>query len=206
MIRKMSIGQLQGASMTAIGLHEITPEPQAEDVPFMIDSYEEYDYVHEKIRGKLEDAIAKRNYQVLAMGRSGLRLSLLDRAVPDAGGLRQGQGVHLERRSGGGGGMESGRLHPVVLSSTDLVPALTSGMINVVGQSPLYAYTTKPVLRANNMLDLHWGFLTGATVVRKDAWRKIAPDVRQQLLQIAEEYSKKTRTTCASRTRMPSIR
>src|SRR5690242_2449059 len=57
MIRKMSIGQLQAASITAIGLHEITPEPQVEDVPFMIDSYEEYDYVHEKIRPKLEQAI-----------------------------------------------------------------------------------------------------------------------------------------------------
>jgi len=46
MIRKMAIGQLQAASITAIGIHEITPEPQVEDVPFLIDSYEEYDYVH----------------------------------------------------------------------------------------------------------------------------------------------------------------
>src|SRR3982750_3184300 len=39
MIRKISIGQLQAASMTSVGLHEITPEPQVEDVPFLIDSY-----------------------------------------------------------------------------------------------------------------------------------------------------------------------
>src|SRR3954464_11717466 len=57
MIRKISIGQLQAASMTAVGLHEITPEPQAEDVPFMIDSYEEYDYVHEKVRAKLDETL-----------------------------------------------------------------------------------------------------------------------------------------------------
>jgi len=71
MIRKMSIGQLQAASMSAIGLHEITPEPQAEVPPFMIDSYEEYDYVHERVRGKLEEAIARRNYQVLQWGEVG---------------------------------------------------------------------------------------------------------------------------------------
>src|SRR3954463_2688630 len=71
MIRKMSIGQLHAASITAIGLHEITPEPQAEDVPFMIDSYEEYDYVHERVRGKLEEAIARKNYQVLQWGEVG---------------------------------------------------------------------------------------------------------------------------------------
>src|SRR3954468_20077914 len=71
MIRKMSIGQLQASSITAIGLHEITPEPQAEDAPFMIDSYDEYDYVHERIRGKLEEAISRRNYQVLQWGEIG---------------------------------------------------------------------------------------------------------------------------------------
>src|ERR671936_2310288 len=65
MIRKISIGQLQGAAITAIGLHEITPEPQAEDVPFLIDSYEEYDYVHQRVRGKLEESLAKKGYVAL---------------------------------------------------------------------------------------------------------------------------------------------
>ena len=83
--------------------------------------------------------------------------------------------------------------HPVVLSSTDLVPSLTSGMINVVAQSPLYAYTTNLYSRARNMLNMHWGFLTGATVVRKDTWEKIPEDLRQKVLEIAEDYGKKTR-------------
>ena len=43
------------------------------------------------------------------------------------------------------------------------------------------------------MLDLHWGFLTGATVVRKDTWEKIPEDVREKLLKIADDYGKKTR-------------
>src|SRR5437870_3321868 len=71
MIRKVSIGQLHAASITAVGMHEITPEPQAEDVPFLIDSYDEYDYVHEKVRGQPEEAIARRNFQVLPWGEGG---------------------------------------------------------------------------------------------------------------------------------------
>src|SRR5207245_3653751 len=71
MIRKISIGQLQAASITAVGMHEITPEPQAEDVPFLIDSYEEYDYVHEKLRGKLEEALEKKKYVALQWGEVG---------------------------------------------------------------------------------------------------------------------------------------
>src|SRR5882762_9277607 len=193
MIRKMSIGQLQAASMTAIGLHEITPEPQAEDVPFMIDSYEEYDYVHEKIRGKLEDAIAKRNYQVLQWGEVGfvyLFSTELYRTPADFG---KGKVFTWNGDPGAEAAWKAAGFHPVVLSSTDLIPSLSSGMINILGQSPLYAYTTHTFDRANHMLNLHWGFLTGATVVRKDTWEKIPADTRTKLLEIAEDYSKKTR-------------
>src|SRR3954465_118609 len=71
MIRKISIGQLQAASITAVGMHEITPEPQAECVPFLIDSYEEYDYVHQKLRPQLEQALAKKGYVALQWGEVG---------------------------------------------------------------------------------------------------------------------------------------
>jgi TRAP-type transport system periplasmic protein len=193
MIRKVSIGQLHAASMTAIGLHEITPEPQAEDVPFMINSYEEYDYVHEKIRGKLEDAIARKNFQVLQWGEVGFVHLFSTQPHRTPADFGKGKVFTWNGDPGAEAAWKAAGFHPVVLSSTDLVPALTSGMINIVGQPPLYAYTTNLYSRANHMLDLHWGFLTGATVVRKDTWEKIPQEVRQQLLQIAEDYSKKTR-------------
>jgi TRAP-type C4-dicarboxylate transport system substrate-binding protein len=83
--------------------------------------------------------------------------------------------------------------HPVVLSSTDLVSSLTTGMINIIGESPLYAYTTNLYSKANHMLDMHWGFLTGATVVKRETWEKIPADLRTKLLAIAEDYGKRTR-------------
>ena len=193
MIRKMSIGQLHAASITAIGLHEITPEPQAEDVPFMIDSYEEYDYVHEKIRGKLEDAIARRNYQVLHWGEVGFVYLFSTQPYRTSVDFGKGKVFTWNGDPGAEAAWKAAGFHPVVLSSTDLVPSLTSGMINVVAQSPLYAYTTNLYSRARNMLNMHWGFLTGATVVRKDTWEKIPEDLRQKVLEIAEDYGKKTR-------------
>ena len=193
MIRKMSIGQLHAASMTAIGLHEITPEPQAEDVPFMIDSYEEYDYVHDRVRGKLEEAIAQRSYQVLQWGEVGFVYLFSTQPYRSPSDFGNGKVFTWNGDPGAEAAWKAAGFHPVVLSSTDLVPALTSGMINIIGQSPLYAYTTNLYSRAGNMLNLPWGFLTGATVVRKDAWEKIPKDVRQELLKIAEDYSKRTR-------------
>jgi TRAP-type C4-dicarboxylate transport system substrate-binding protein len=193
MIRKMSIGQLQAASITAIGLHEITPEPQAEDAPFMIDSYEEYDYVHEKVRGQLEEAIEKKGYEVLHWGEVGFVYLFSTQPYRTPADFGKGKVFTWNGDPGAEAAWKAAGFHPVVLSSTDLVPSLTSGMINIVAQSPLYAYTTNLYSRANNMLDLHWGFLTGATVVRKETWEKIPADLRQKVLEIAEDYGKKTR-------------
>ena len=193
MIRKISIGQLQAASITAIGLHEITPEPQAEDVPFMIDSYEEYDYVHEKIRPRLEEALAKKNFQVLQWGEVGFVYLFSTEPYQTPADFGKGKVFTWNGDPGAEAAWKAAGFHPVVLSSTDLVPSLTSGMINIVGESPLYAYTTNLYSKANHMLNLHWGFLTGATVLRKDVWQRIPADVRPKLLQIAQEYGVKTR-------------
>lgn len=193
MIRKISIGQLQAASMTAIGLHEITPEPQAEDVPFMIDSYEEYDYVHDKVRGKLEESIARKGYQVLQWGEVGFVYFFSTQPYRTPADFAKGKVFTWNGDPGAEAAWKAAGFHPVVLTSTDLIPALTSGMINIVNEAPLYAYTTHIFDKASHMLDLHWGFLTGATVVRKDTWEKIPADLRQKLLAIAEDYGKKTR-------------
>ncbi|HZX97076.1 MAG TPA: TRAP transporter substrate-binding protein DctP [Myxococcales bacterium] len=193
MIRKMSIGQLQASSITAIGLHEITPEPQAEDVPFMIDSYEEYEYVHDHIRAKLEEAIAKKGFQVLQWGEVGFVYFFSTEPYKTPADFAKGKVFTWNGDPGAEAAWKAAGFHPVVLSSTDLVPAITSGMIDIVGQSPLYIYTTNLYSKADNMLDMHWGFLTGATVVKKETWAKIAPDVQQKLLQIAEDYGKRTR-------------
>jgi TRAP-type C4-dicarboxylate transport system substrate-binding protein len=192
MIRKISIGQLQAASMTAVGLHEVTPEPQAEDVPFLIDSYEEYDYIHEKVRPKLEEAIAKKNYIVLQWGEVGFIYLFSTEAYRTPAEFAKGKVFTWNGDPGAEAAWKAAGFHPIVLSSTDLIPSLSSRMVNIVGESPLYAYTTHIFEKANHMLNLHWGFLTGATVVRKDTWDKVPADLRPRLLEIAEEYGKKT--------------
>ena len=193
MIRKMSIGQLHAAAITAVGLHEITPEPQAEDVPFLIDSYEEYDYVHGKIRGELEEAIAKKGYQVLQWGEVGFVYLYSTEPYRTPADFAKGKVFTWNGDPGAEEAWKAAGFKPVVLSSTDLIPSLSSKMINIVAEAPLYAYTTHIFEKAGHQLDQHWGFLSGATVVRKDTWEKIPADLRPKLLAIAEEYGHKTR-------------
>jgi TRAP-type transport system periplasmic protein len=193
MIRKISIGQLQGASMTSVGLHEITPEPQVEDIPFMIDSYEEYDYVHAHLVDKLDAALAKKGFVALQWGEVGFVYLFSTQPFKTPVDFGTGKVFTWNGDPGSEAAWKAAGFHPVVLSSTDLVPSLSSNMINIISEPPLYAYTTDLYSKAGNMLDLHWGLLTGATIVKKDTWDKIAPDLQKKLLDIAAGYEKRVR-------------
>jgi TRAP-type C4-dicarboxylate transport system substrate-binding protein len=85
----------------------------------------------------------------------------------------------------------AGGFHPVVMSSTEIVTGLQTGLIDTVALAPLYAFSSRMFEKAKYMLDLPWAVLTGATVVRKDEWDKIPADVRPKLLEISHEYAKK---------------
>jgi TRAP-type transport system periplasmic protein len=193
MIRKIGIGQLQAAAITAVGMREITPEPQAEDVPFLIDSYEEYDYVHEKLRPKLDEALAKKGYVAIHWGEVGFVYFFSTEPYRTPEEFSKGKIFTWNGDPASEAAWKRAGFRPVVLSATDLIPSLASRMVNIVSQPPLYAFTTHIYERADNMLNLRWGFLTGATLVKKEAWDRIAPDVRQKLLAIADDYGERTR-------------
>lgn len=193
MIRKINIGQLQAAAMTAIGLREITPEPQAEDVPFLIDSYEEYDYVHEKLRAKLDDSLARKGYVPIHWGEVGFVYFFSTEPYVTPADFAKGKIFTWNGDPAAEAAWRRAGFRPVVLSSTDLIPAISSRMVNIVSQPPLYAYTTHIFEKADNMLNLRWGFLTGATVVKKDVWDRIPAELQKKLLEIGEEYGERTR-------------
>lgn len=82
-------------------------------------------------------------------------------------------------------------LRPVVLSAADIIPALQTGMMDCLNNVPLYALTTRTFTRTRYLIDLPWGFMVGATVVRRDAWERIPEALRPRLLEAAREVGVK---------------
>ncbi|HYG69214.1 MAG TPA: TRAP transporter substrate-binding protein DctP [Anaeromyxobacteraceae bacterium] len=190
MVRKMGIGQLQAAAITNVGMHDVIPEPQAMSVPFLIPE-DQLECTFEKVRPSLEAALAKRNLVALQWSRvGGIKLFCTEpRATP-----AQMRDAKIWAWEGDPKSVEAFRaagFRPVVLSATEIVSSLQTGMIDCVPTVPLYALTARQHEKADNMMDVTWGYMMGATLVRKDVWEKIAPDMRTKLLQIARELGTK---------------
>ncbi|HEX6835614.1 MAG TPA: TRAP transporter substrate-binding protein DctP, partial [Polyangia bacterium] len=191
MVKKMRIGQLQAAALTTIGLHDISPDAQAVDVPMMIDSWATLDYVMDRMAPKLERTIESKGYVVLGWSEVGFVRFFSTKRYASLSDMQHAKMFCWEGDPASAEAWRAGGFHPVVMSSTDIVPGLQTGLIDTVAMAPLYAYSSRMFEKAKYMLDLPWAVLTGATVVRKDEWDKVPADIKPKLIEISREYAKK---------------
>ncbi len=191
MVRKMAIGQLQAVAITNVGMHDVIPEPQGLSIPFMFDDPAQMECAFDKVRPRLEAALDGRGFVALQWSRIGAIHLFCDRPRRSPADMGDAKVWAWEGDPKSVAAFRASGFHPVVLSATDIVPSLQTGMIDCVPNVPLYVMTARLFEKANHMMDVPWSFMIGATIVRKDAWQKIAPDVRTKLLAIALELGRK---------------
>ncbi len=191
MVRKMAIGQLQAASITSVGMHDIAQEPQALTVPLMFDRREELEHVFRKVQPRLDGLLERHGYVALQWSEVGQLKFFCTRPYKTPAEMKDAKMFSWEGDPAAVDAWKAAGFTPVVLSSTDVVPSLQTGMINCVTQVPLYVLTARLFDKASYMIDVNWGFLVGATLVRKDVWERIPATLRPRLIEIAGELSRR---------------
>jgi TRAP-type C4-dicarboxylate transport system substrate-binding protein len=191
MVRKMGIGQLQAASITNVGMHDILADPAIMSVPLLFGDLAEADCAFEKLRPGFEKALEAKGYAVLQWSRIGAIHLFCDAPKKTPADMASAKMYAWEGDPKSVQAFRAAGFTPVVLSSTDLVPSLQTGMIDCVTTAPLYVLTARLFEKARYMQDLPWGFIYGATIVRNDAWSRIPADVRPKLKDVAVELGKK---------------
>jgi TRAP-type C4-dicarboxylate transport system substrate-binding protein len=191
MVRKMAIGQLQAAAISNVGMHDVIPEPQAFSVPFLFDDESQMECAFDKMKPRLDDALAKRGLVALQWSRVGSIYLFCDAPRRTPAEMSSAKVWAWEGDPKSVEAFRAAGLHPVVLAATDIVPSLQTGMIDCVPNIPLYVLTARLFDKANHMMDAPWSWMVGATIVRKETWEKIAPDVREKLVAVSRELGEK---------------
>lgn len=171
MARRMRIGQLQGALLSVVGLREIEPSIAAlQNLPLLFRDWAEVDYVREKMRPAMEKRFLDKGFVVLAWGDAGwVRFFSREAAVRPDDYKRMkffAWGSEPEQQAI----MKSLGYTPVPLETSDILPAIQTGMIDVVPSTPYFALASQVYATAGHMLEINWAPIVGALVVTKKAW------------------------------------
>jgi TRAP-type C4-dicarboxylate transport system substrate-binding protein len=188
MVRRMRVGQLNAAMLSVIGLTEIDPSVSAlQKMPLMFRSWDELDYVREKLRPALEKRFHDAGFVVLCWGDAGWV-----RFFSRTPALRPDDFRRLKIFAWSGDApqadiMKSLGYQPVVLEVADILPGLQTGMINMVPSTPFWALTLQFYPHASYMLELDWAPMVGAIIVTRKAWDAMSSAGRQALTQAGAE-------------------
>ncbi len=182
MVRRMRIGQLQAALLSVVGLREIEPSIAAlQNLPLAFRSWEELDYVREKMRPSMEKKFLEKGYVVLAWGDAGWVRFFSKQAAFSPDDFKKMKffawGAEAEQQEI----MKSLGYTPVPLEPTDILPSIQTGMINVVPSTPYFALASQIYNTAPNMLEINWAPIVGAFIVTKKAWDGMSPEVQTTL-------------------------
>lgn len=187
MVRKMRIGQLQAAAISTIGVGEIDSSPKALSTPGFIESDAEWDYVFSKLIPSWEKRLSDKGFQALMWGDTGSVQFFLRKPIVSPSEMA---GLKVFVWAGDPKAVEAAKLagfQPVVLSVTDMLTSLATGMIDAYSATPVMALAARWYERTPYMTVTAWAHLPGATIITTQAWEKIPEKLRPELLRIARE-------------------
>lgn len=187
MVRRMRIGQLQGALLTGSGLAEIDNSVTAlQTMPLVYQTLDEVDHVREQLRGKLETRLAANGFVMLFWTDAGWVKFFTRHAVVTPEEFKRekifawaGDNKTLEI-------MKALGYQPVPLETADILPGLQTGLIDAVPAPPFFALAGQFYGPAKHMLDMNWAPLVGGLVVTRKFWDSL-PVEQQAVLRAAAE-------------------
>ena len=194
MIRKMRIGQLDGAALTQLGWGLLDPGILALSTPFLIQEEEELEQVMEHSKAYFEDRLENAGYKLFAFSKAGWvhffgRVPLI---VPED--LMR---VKLGVPAGSADFVDTWRkigFNAFSLPFGDILVGLQTGMIDAFYAPPLVAATFQWFGQARYMTALPVAPVVGAVVMRSESLDGIPDELRGELLVTFDDLARQLNT------------
>jgi TRAP-type C4-dicarboxylate transport system substrate-binding protein len=174
-VRRMRVGQIQGAMLTSVGLAQIERSVTAlQYMPMMFRDWDDVDLVRERLRPELERRLREAGYIVMFWADAGWVRYFSNKPIHRFQDLKP---LRVYASSGDPESVELMKAYytPVVLEPDQILLGLRNGMIDALPVPAFLANFSQIPTYAPYMLDLRWAPITGALIVTEKAWNKLAP-------------------------------
>jgi TRAP-type C4-dicarboxylate transport system substrate-binding protein len=178
-IRKMRLGQMTGAAVTAVGLGLIQPDVRVLEIPFLFKNDAELDLVRNALDADFRKKFEEQGYVLLAWGDVGPVRLYTNTPLREKADLAKVKMwvwnddpllAKLFQRLG---------MNAVSLGVTDVLPSLQTGLINGCNGSPLAAVALQWHQKVKYATSLELSVAVGAVVLTKKQWDALTPEQRK---------------------------
>ena len=195
-IRRLRLGQLQAATLSAAGLSSIDPAIGAiEKIPMLYHSLDEMEYVCSKMQPDLEQRLEQKGFVALSWTDAGW-IHIISRqpyTTPEEFKAKKSRIFVTSSDIDEAAVINGLGFQAVPLEWSDVLISLQTGLVDTVPVTPFYALASQFDLAAKNLLEVNYVPLVGATVMTKRAWDALTADQKEKVLKAAAEATNKIR-------------
>ncbi len=186
-VRKMRVGQMDGALLTSTGLGALVPQVLVLQAPGLITSYPELDEVRERLAPDLEALFDKAGYALISWGDSGRIRIFSKHKVQHPDDLKNVRPWVWRGSPTMRAFIEAAGANGVILNLPEVFSALQTGMIDTVVASSIGVLGFQWHTRLETMSKPGGGIVVGAYVIRKDRLEALPKAARDYIVQSAIE-------------------
>ncbi len=176
-LRKMRVGQLHGGAFAAGSLTRFYPDLQIYNLPFQFQSFDEVDYVRERMDRRIVDGLEGGGLNSFSLTETGFAYLMSKEPVTGVEDLQKLKAWVPDGDPISADLIKSFGISPIPLSITDVLPGLQTGLINAVAVPPIVALALQWHNHVKYMMDMPLIYIYSLVAMDKKVFSRISePD------------------------------
>ena len=197
-LRKMRVGQLHGGAFAVSGMLDRYSAISLYGVPLMIRSFDEIDYVRERMDPALIAGLEDAGFVSFGFIEGGFALMMANQPVRGVEDMRRRKVWIPEGDQTSVVALEALGLSPVALPITDVLTGLQTGLLDIVAASPVVALVLQWHTKIKYVTDLPVVYSMGIFALDARAFRQLSEGdqqvVREVMTDVVQRLDRQART------------
>ena len=173
-LRKIRVGQLHGAVLTAGGLTQTYTDIQLYNLPMVFTSLGELDYVRTHMDSLLLEGLESKGYVSFGIAEVGFAYAMSKQAVETVREARAQKVWTPDGDPGSARAVAAFGIKPIALSIADVYSGLQTGLINGVAVPPVGAIALQWHTQLDHVLDVPLLYVYGLLAVSEGQFKKLS--------------------------------
>ncbi|MCD6527067.1 MAG: TRAP transporter substrate-binding protein DctP [Desulfuromonas sp.] len=173
-LRKMRVGQLQGGALTGGGLSKISSDLLLYGLPLLTHTIDEMNYVREQMDTVLIQQLEQSGFISFGFAAGGFANLMSQNPIAEVEDLKGRKVWVPEGDRASYAVMEALGLAPVTLPLSDVLTGLQTGLVEVIGTSPLGALAFQWYTRVQYITPMPLAYIYAALVIDKRHFKRLS--------------------------------